>query len=614
LIFVPADVQQGNGKFPAARDPMTTHATLRARSLGTMALGAMLLLAGCGGGGGSGASESSGGSGGGTGPQAVRYTILATNDLGMHCVDADFSVFSILPPYNVVNAQVVRTDSSGRPTLLDDSGVAVRYSAIADANGSINSRSVGKTNFWQYVARTYGANLAPGQGLKGLYMPAEATSPDQTSFTWKAADTMFKAEGIPIIPLDDAGNHNRYPLMRLTATDKTSGQTLSTVDVVLPVSEETTCSDCHATGGIAARSAGITWSTAGDLEIQSRENILLLHDGRMGTSLMASRPVLCAGCHYSAALDLAGTGPSGAQVGKPTMSSAMHAYHSNKMLSPTGTPYADRWVAQGGTPPAPQNQSCYLCHPGKSTQCLRGAMTSAVSCQNCHGGMSAVGGTMALAAGGSIDGQNDGMPRRPWRDLPRCQSCHTGDATNHLTLADASLMSTDGIRTLLAFNSADAAASPRAAAGSRFAENANRLYRYSKGHGGVACEGCHNSTHAIWPNPDDAHNDNVAARQVQGHAGTVTECNACHGAGTLALGLNGPHGMHVVGDSRWRSEGGHQGFAKRDRQSCAACHGSDFRGTPLSRTAAQRSWGSRTVAMGVKVGCYDCHNGPNGGD
>ena len=32
------------------------------------------------------------------------YKVVAANDLGMHCVDADFSVFSILPPYNVVNA------------------------------------------------------------------------------------------------------------------------------------------------------------------------------------------------------------------------------------------------------------------------------------------------------------------------------------------------------------------------------------------------------------------------------------------------------------------------------------------------------------------------------
>jgi hypothetical protein len=600
---------------------MTAHAALHARSFGTVALGAMLMLAGCGGGGGSGSSSgpggdpgggSGGGSGGGTGQ--ASYKIVATNDLGMHCVDADFSVFSILPPYNVVNAQVVRTDGTGKASLLDNLSVVLRYSAIADANGSINSHSIGKTNFWQYVARTYGADLPPGQGLKGLYMPAEATSPDQTSFTWKPSDTLFKAEGIPIIPVDDAGNHNRYPLMRLTATDKTSGAALATLDVVLPVSEETTCSDCHATGSTATKAPGITWSAASNLEIQSRENILLLHDNRMGTNLMASKPVLCAGCHYSAALDLAGTGPSGAQVGKPTMSSAMHAYHSSKMVNAAGVPYADRWVAQGGTPPSPQQQSCYLCHPGKSTQCLRGAMTNAVTCQNCHGGMSPVGGTSPLAAGGSIDGTNDGKPRRPWMDLPRCQSCHTGDAVNHLTLADASLMSTDGIRTLLAFTSTDAAASPRAAASSRFAENTGKLYRYSKGHGGVACEGCHNSTHAIWPNPDDAHNDNVASRQVQGHAGTITECSACHGAGTLALGLNGPHGMHVVGDPRWRNEGGHQGPAKQNRQACAACHGADFRGTPLSKTAAQRTWGSRTVAMGVQVGCYDCHNGPNGGD
>ena len=589
----------------------------RSQRAGALLFATVLAVTGCGGGGGGGGGETDpgGGTGGGTGGggQATAYKIVATNDLGMHCVDADFSVFSILPPYNVVNAQVVRTDTNGKPSLLTDTNVVLRYSAVADANGSVNSRSLDKTNFWRYVSHTYGANLAPGQGLKGLYMPAEATAPDQTSFSWKASSGMFKAEGIPITPLDDAGRANRYPLMRLTATDRTSGQSLATLDVVLPVSEETTCSECHATGANAAKPGTITWSANANLEVQSRENILLLHDNRMGTNLMASKPVLCAGCHYSAALDLAGTGPSGAQVGKATMSSAMHAYHSNRMLTAAGVPYPDSWVSQGGTPPSPATQSCYLCHPGKSTQCLRGAMTNAVTCQNCHGGMSAVGGMTALASGGSIDGTNDGKARRPWTDLPRCQSCHTGDANGHVTLADASLMATDGIRTLLAFESKDAAASPRKAVNSRFAENSNTLYRYSKGHGGVACEGCHNSTHAIWPNPTDAHNDNVAARQVQGHAGTITECTACHGAGTLALGLNGPHGMHVVADSRWRS-GGHGNVAKQGRQACAACHGANFRGSVLSRTSEQRNWGSRTVAKGTAVGCYDCHNGPSGGD
>jgi hypothetical protein len=599
---------------------MRSDQPLHALSLAALIACAALTLSACGGGGAgeSGSGESggggSGGGGGGVGTtQAPAYKILAANDLGMHCVDADFSTFSILPPFNVVNAQVLRTDSSGRPTLLNDATVALQYSAIADGNGSINSRSRDKTDFWTYAAPLFGVSLAPGEGLKGLYMPAEAPSPEQTMFSWSGGLGLFKAEGIPVLPLDDAGNVNRYPLMRLRATDKTSGAELATLDVVLPVSEETTCTDCHATGSVAARNAGISWSTATDLELQSRENILLLHDSRMGTSLMASRPVLCASCHYSAALDLAGTGPAGTQLGRPTMSAVMHAYHRDKMLTAAGAPLADHWLAQGQAPPAPAEQSCYSCHPGRSTQCLRGAMTETVTCQNCHGGMSAVGGSGNLAAGGSIDGSNDGRPRRPWMDLPRCQSCHTGDANSHLTLTDGQLMATDGLRTLLAFDPADAAASPRQAPGSRFAENANRLFRFSKGHGGVACEGCHNSTHAIWPNPVDTHNDNVAARQLQGHAGTLTDCSTCHGAGTLALSLGGPHGLHPVNDSRWR-QGGHGSLARRDRQACAACHGADFRGTALSRTAAQRNWGSRTVARGREVGCYDCHNGPGGGD
>ena len=210
---------------------------------------------------------------------------------------------------------------------------------------------------------------------------------------------MFNAQGVPIFPVDDAGQINRYPLMRLTATDKSTGKPIASLDVVLPVSEETTCSDCHATGGAATRASGITWSSNANLEVQTRENVLLLHDARMGTNLMASKPVLCAGCHYSAALDLAGTGPTGNQVGPPTMSAAMHAYHADKMLASNGSALWDRWTTQGAALPAPTQQACYSCHPGRTTQCLRGAMTDALTCQNCHGGMSAVGGTAPLQGG-----------------------------------------------------------------------------------------------------------------------------------------------------------------------------------------------------------------------
>ena len=182
---------------------------------------------------------------------------------------------------------------------------------IADANGSINSRSVDKTNFWQYVARTYGANLAPGQGLKGLYMPAEATGPEQTSFAWKAADGALQGRRHPDHPGGRRGQPQ--PLSadaphRDRQDERASRSRPSTSCCRCP--RKRPARDCHATGGTAASPPASRGPATRNLEIQSRENILLLHDSRMGTNLMASKPVLCAGCHYCAALDLAGTGPA----------------------------------------------------------------------------------------------------------------------------------------------------------------------------------------------------------------------------------------------------------------------------------------------------------------
>ena len=368
-------------------------------------------------------------SGGGGTPTGAAFKVFANNDLGMHCVDKSFAVFSILPPYNVVDAQVVALQSSGLPVVLSATDVRVGYSAVADAAGSINSTSIGKTDFWQYAAQLYGASLAPGEGLEGLWMPKDAPSASATTLGWDSAMGLFKAPGIPIFPVDDAGAVNRYPLMRFTAYAG-SGAALASTDVVLPVSEETSCQTCHATGKVAAPTGARAWATDTDLEAQARRNVLILHNARNGTALQA--PVLCATCHYSPALDLKGAGPSGAQTAHRSMSSVMHAYHAGKMAGLVDAP-----VAVGGAVPAAATQACYQCHPGTSTQCLRGAMTQAVDCQNCHGNMAAVGGLTVLRPGGSIDGTNDGKARRPWLDLPRCQSCHASDAVARTSLSGA---------------------------------------------------------------------------------------------------------------------------------------------------------------------------------
>ncbi|MBL9182974.1 MAG: hypothetical protein JNN17_12605 [Verrucomicrobiaceae bacterium] len=48
---------------------------------------------------------------------------------------------------------------------------------------------------------------------------------------------------------------------------------------------------------------------------------------------------------------------------------------------------------------------------------------------------------------------------------------------------------------------------------------------------------------------------------------------------------------------------------------CRECHGSDYRGTPLSRAQADRSlttkFGLLTLKRGMEVSCYYCHDGPS---
>lgn len=556
-----------------------------------------------------------------------QYKVFAVNDLGMHCVDDDYSIFTILPLFNVVQAQVVGIDSEGRPSLLDPSdGIELTYAATKDANGSINSswqdiNGVPKTNFWDYE-QAYGLNLPNGKGIFGLTMPKDAKKRSEKSFTWATNQAVFKAEGVPITPIDDNGNKNPYPLLKIQAR-KTSDHSLikgAFTKTVLPVSDETTCKNCHATGASAAdpnktiNGNKISWSANPNLSLQYRENIILLHDAKFGTTdpklqLKGKEPVLCASCHYSPALDLTGSGPSDEQQLHRTLSAVMHDNHADKMAL-DGMALPDAPAPVGGTIPDPNQQSCYQCHPGSDTRCLRGAMTENVTCQNCHGDMLATGGHYPLKTGGSLDGNNDGGKRRPWVDLPRCQSCHTGDETDHLPVTATT--SADGLRQWFAFDTSDPAASPRLARNKRFAEEDNALFRFSKGHGGLLCETCHNSTHAIWPGDNQHKNDNVAAKLAQGHSGTLIECSTCHQKDSLPRTLNGPHGMHNVNDRAWYN-GGHNDFYDRNPSSCQSCHGIDLKGSPLAKVATDRTFntefGVKTYQKGDQVTCYDCHDG-----
>lgn len=101
-------------------------------------------------------NDDSGSTGGGGGVEG-EYVLLAANDLGMHCADQDHQVFSILPPFNVVHAQVVKRGFT--PVIMDDELIAVDYLATSSPDdpvgagsintGNANSTDVFKSNFWE---------------------------------------------------------------------------------------------------------------------------------------------------------------------------------------------------------------------------------------------------------------------------------------------------------------------------------------------------------------------------------------------------------------------------------------------------------------------------------
>ncbi|HUW59515.1 MAG TPA: cytochrome c3 family protein [Candidatus Bathyarchaeia archaeon] len=259
--------------------------------------------------------------------------VIAYNDLGMHCMNRDFSEFMILPPYNVVHAMVIaRADD---PNLVTD-GISIRYEILS------NTTSVDKTNFWDFAPDLFGVSLAPDVGLTGNSLSGDMVSQiAQGRPDWVVT-------GIPITPLLDDGTEDPYPLALITvslgSTDVVQTQT------VVPVSWEISCELCHNTPGISPAT-----------------DILRAHDRLHLTDLEASKPVACGACHAQPELGFPGV------AGRPSLSRAMHGAHASRMAQ------------------ANLAVDCYACHPGIRTQCLRDIHFAAgLVCTDCHGTMSDV--------------------------------------------------------------------------------------------------------------------------------------------------------------------------------------------------------------------------------
>ncbi len=512
------------------------------------------------------------------------YALVSWSELGMHCYDGkDYSTFSVLPPFNVIHAQLIQKTE---PPAVINSGVTITYQAYMDSSGSINTSSSGKTNFWTWVKGLFLSSVPPETGLAGYQ--TQGTIPQ--AMKYNATLGYWEGVGIPTVNYDDKGNFKPFSMAQIVARDL-NGNTLATATVVLAVSDEMSCATCHASNSDINAKPAAGWVNNPDPVKDMKLNILRKHDDRwvitpylkqlqtagypyqakLYDTANAGTPILCAACHGDNALGLPGIS------GINPLTNDIHTLHGTQILLSTGrTLNANSTVSD--------LSSCYLCHPGPKTLCKRGAMNTQL-CSACHGTLATVGA----------------LTRTGWLDVPACQMCHN-----------------NSLRYTRAFTSTGVW---RKTTDLTFSTNPNvpmagkSLYRYSAGHGAVYCSACHGSPHAEYPTLQT--NDNVYPTSLQGYVGKITECSVCHSS-VAVTGTGGPHGMHTIGQA-WVDEGGHRQYVGTyGYQSCAYCHGVKLNGSFLSQAKVQRTFTvddgmQKTFTAPHQFTCYDCHNGPNGG-
>ena len=212
-------------------------------------------------------------------------------------------------------------------------------------------------------------------------------------------------------------------------------------------------------------------------------NILALHDEEEGTTFSTDPSKRPVLCAGCHSSNALGTP---VVPGIPNLSFAMHEKHRLG-----GDLAAGVSVVSEGT------NDCYLCHPGQQTQCLRDVMYSkGMTCIDCHG-------DTANVAISQLPPTN----REPWKQEPSCaqSGCHA----------------------------------------TAYAPNPGTLYRNSVEHGGLYCEACHGSPHAILPTIQP--NDNVQNIALQGHAGVLNDCLVCHSQPPTGAG---PHNISYLSSVR----------------------------------------------------------------
>lgn len=407
-----------------------------------------------------------------------KYVLLAWNDLGMHCFSDNEAWFVILPPANTLDAQLIKRGPV--PEIVTD-GVEISYAV--EKGFEYPSKHV---ELWNYAEKIFGKKLEPDVGLKGKGLKGSFDLNEETS--------SFTAPLIPVVPYNDDGTYNPYPLFTIQAKDSKTGEILATTKAVTPTSTEMGCRNCH----------GGDWRVKGKggLSDETASNILKTHDRISKTDLYRQarngQPILCQSCHADPAMEAKG------KPGILNLSTAIHGFHANYT-------------------PVTGAQACVMCHPAYAkgrTRCSRGIHGGVgLTCVDCHGELQdhALGllkGQADIRQAGilmknleptKVASKDEVNGRQPWLNEPDCLTCHEDFEKPAPSVTGYNVWSED------------------------FSE----LYRVRTDNAGIRCEACHGSTHALYPavNAFGKMRDNIQPMQYSGQPfpiGSNITCEVCH--------------------------------------------------------------------------------------
>ncbi|GFK94964.1 hypothetical protein NNJEOMEG_02812 [Fundidesulfovibrio magnetotacticus] len=305
----------------------------------------------------------------------------------------------------------------------------------------------------------------------------------QPALTLKAEGNRYRAPYVSLSPYGADGSFRPYPVGVVRAWDAEGKTLLAETKVVLPVSSEMGCRNCH----------GGEWSHGvGGLSEATVRDVLKAHDRLSLTALAGqSGPLRCKGCH-------SGEGKGRAM----NLSASMHGLHAV-------------YLAGRGA------DACNLCHPTDpmgATRALRDPHPAAgLDCTSCHGamedhalsllvreeqqGVAAAKPLMALIK----PREGAPVPREPWVNEPKCVTCHTGYK-----------------------------APEQAQAYGVWTKDAGDLFKAKPDDmGALTCADCHGAAHSVYPavNPYGADRDNLQPLQYQKLAramGGKKNCQSCH--------------------------------------------------------------------------------------